>query len=107
MFNNRDKTCFRMVARLECTFANCGSPKDYDDIVMLIKTCMCVCVCVRTQKETSKEIKTEMITKHFLVEKTRHEAKHFREIACKSRSLDAANYCSASVDMTNRVHGIT
>ena len=32
-------------------------------------------------------------------------AKHFREIACKSKSLDAANYFSASVDMTNSVHG--
>ena len=52
------------------------------------------------------------------MEKTRHKgnqpvcnelsyiiAKHFREIACKSKSLDAANYLSASVDMTNRVHG--
>ena len=31
--------------------------------------------------------------------------KHFREIACKSKSLDAANYFSASADITNRVHG--
>ena len=29
----------------------------------------------------------------------------FREIACNSRGLDAVNYCSASVEITNSVHG--
>ena len=50
------------------------------------------------------------------MEKTRHKGnqpvcnelpyiKHFREIACKSKSLDAANYFPASADITNCVHG--
>ena len=74
---------------------------------------------MRARKKQERKSKRKINDYYaLLVEKTRHEgnqpvynelpyiiAKHFSEIACKSKSLDAASYCSASVDMTNRVHG--